>query len=433
MLKKLLSFCLAAALLLSAGVCAAALEAPLINTRGAIVGEMTTGTIVYELNADDRLYPASITKIMTAIVALENCEPYDVVTVSAEALRGLADLGSSVLLKEGEKMAFMDMLKYMLIPSGNDAANAIAEHVAGSIPAFIEMMNKKAEELGCTDTHFTNAHGLHDDNHYTTARDLLKIAEYAMKNETFAEIVKIDRTVLAATNMRDQQTISSTNHLISRWRTREYYYEGAIGIKTGTTTPAGLCLVSGVKEGDLTYITVVLGAEKAEDGTMGNFTETIKLLDYARKGFAIQPMATVNDPVAEASVALGRDADAVTLLPQQGVTALLPVDFSTKDVITDCVIDQDIKAPVEKGDVLGKVTYYYRGVEYGTVNLVAASSIKRSTWLYLVDTIINVFSSTLFKVVVGMLVLAVVIIILVAAVSRRSRRRSSYYRGRRRR
>jgi D-alanyl-D-alanine carboxypeptidase (penicillin-binding protein 5/6) len=434
-LKKSLSLCLTVLLaLVWLAPGARALEAPHIDAKGAIVGEVTTGSIIYELNADTQLYPASTTKIMTAILALENCEPYDVITVSKSALDGLADQGSSIMLKEGEKMAFMDMLKYLLVSSGNDAANALAEHVSGSVSAFVELMNKKAQELGCTNTHFSNPHGLHDDNHYTTARDLLKIAEYAMRNETFAEIVMIDRTQLAATNMRDQQTISSTNHLISRWRSRDYYYEGAIGIKTGSTTPAGLCLVSGVRSGDLTYITVVLGASKLEDGTMGSFTETIKLLDYAKKGFSVQPLATAADPVAEAEVALGRDADAVTLIPARGVTALLPVDFDTKDVVMDCRVQPDVKAPVEKGDVLGTVTYYYNGHEYDTVDLVAAASIKRSTWLYIVDTIVSIFSSTLFKVVIGLLVLTVLVVILIAAVARRGRRRRSrQYRGRRRR
>ena len=133
-------------------------------------------------------------------------------------------------------------------------------------------------------------------------------------------------------------------------------------------------------------------------------------------------------------MALGRDADAVTLIPARGVTALLPVDFDTKDVVMDCRVQPDVKAPVEKGDVLGTVTYYYNGHEYDTVDLVAAASIKRSTWLYIVDTIVSIFSSTLFKVVIGLLVLTVLVVILIAAVARRGRRRRSrQYRGRRRR
>ena len=271
MFKKIFAACLAAACLITG---ANALEEPTINAKAAIIGETKTDTVVYEHNADDMLYPASTTKIMTAILALEYGNMSDTVTVSDNAIDLLKDSGGSIMLKKGEQMNFRDMVIYLLVSSGNDAANVLAEHISGSIPAFVELMNAKAQELGCTNTHFANPHGLHADNHYTTARDLLKIAEYAMQNEDFAQIVMIDKTVLPATNMHSEQTISNTNHLISLWHSRDYFYEGAIGIKTGSTTPAGYCLVSGVNSGDLTYITVVLGAEKAEDGTIGSFTET---------------------------------------------------------------------------------------------------------------------------------------------------------------
>lgn len=438
MLKKIISAFMAA---LSLACLAAsninALEPPSINAKGAIIGEMKTGETVYELNADQKLYPASTTKIMTAILALENGDPSDVVTVSANAVDSLEDSGSNVLLKEGEQMNFLDMVTYLLVASGNDAANALAEHIAGSSDAFVQMMNDKALELGCTNTHFVNPHGLHDENHYTTARDLLKIAEYAMANETFASIVKIDRTTLPATNMRGEQTISTTNHLISRWRSRDYYYDGAIGIKTGSTTPAGLCLVSGVESGDLTYITVILGAEKGEDGSLGSFTETIKLLDYARSGFSLQPIVQNTDPVAEAPVALGKDTDSVVLSPSGGVTVLLPVDFDPSKVEITCTVDENIKAPIEKGQVLGSAVYSYNGKEYATVDLVASDAVRRSTWLFIVDTILGIFSSTIFKIVVGVILLAVLAFIIFGVFNRRKRRRRSRriggYQGRRRR
>ena len=402
-----------------------ALTPPTIDAKGAIVGESTTGEIVFAQNADEKLYPASTTKIMTAILALEYGNLADTVTVSANAVKSLEGTGSSVMLKEGEQMNMLDMVTYLLVASGNDAANALAEHISGSTAAFVDLMNTKAKELGCTDTHFANAHGLHDENHYTTARDLLKISQYAMSNGTFAELVKIDKTVLPATNMHAEQTISTTNHLISLWRSRDYFYEGAIGIKTGSTTPAGLCLVSGIQSGDLTYITVVLGATKAEDGTMGSMTETIKLLDYVKGGFQIQSMVNGTDPVAEAPVALGKDADTVVLVPENGFTALLPVDFKQEDVTCTYKINEDIKAPVAKGDILGTATYSYNDKEYVTLNLVANDDVQRSTWLYFIDRVLNIFSSTFFKIIVGILVLLVLGFILLGIFGRRKRRRRS--------
>ena len=356
MYKKLCSFLLTFAIFASIlSINTYAAEPPQINAKGAIIGEMKTGEVVYEFNADEKLYPASTTKIMTAIIALENCSEDEIITVSSTAISGLAESGSSVLLKEGEQMRFIDMLTYLLVSSGNDAANALAEHVAGSQSAFVEMMNQKAQELGCQNTHFVNAHGLHNDEHYTTARDLMKIASYAMKNETFARIVKIDRTVLPATNKRGEQTISSTNLLISRWRRTDYFYEGAIGIKTGSTTPAGLCLVSGVNVDDLTYITVVLGASQGDDGAMGSFTETIKLLDYAKTGFALQNIASSTDPVTEAPVGLGKDVDSVILNPAEDVSALLPVGFDKSLINIESEVQPDIKAPVEKAPTLSLI------------------------------------------------------------------------------
>ena len=414
-------FCLTGVLAPSAR----ALTPPTLDAKGAIVGETTTGEIVFEQNADERLYPASTTKIMTAILALEYGNLEDTVTVSRDAVKSLENSGSSIMLKEGEQMNMLNMITYLLVASGNDAANVLAEHISGSIPAFVELMNNKAKELGCTNTNFVNPHGLHDENHYTTARDLLKISQYAMTNGTFAEIVKIDKTVLPATNMHGEQTISTTNHLISLWRSRDYFYEGAIGIKTGSTTPAGLCLVSGVQSGDLTYITVVLGASKAEDGTMGSMTETIKLLDYVKSGFQIQSMVTGTDPVAEAPVALGKDVDTVVLVPENGFTALLPVDFKQTDVVCETKINEEIKAPIAKGDVLGTATYSYNGKEYVTLNLVANDDVQRSTWLFIVDSILGIFSGTFFKIIALLLVLTVVAFFLMGLFGRRRRRRRS--------
>lgn len=429
MRKKVFSALMALALFISyLPAFALAAEAPQINAKGAIVGEMTTDTIIFEQNADEKLFPASTTKIMTAILAIENCEPDEIITVSESSIAGLSEMGSSILLQDGEQMRFTDMLQYLLIASGNDAANALAVHISGSVDAFVELMNAKAAELGCTNTHFANPHGLHDENHYTTPRDLLKIAEYAMKNSTFAETVKIDRTVLPATNKRGEQTITSTNHLISRWRNRDYYYEGALGIKTGFTTPAGYCLVSGVNSGELTYITVVMGASQSEDGVIGSFTETRKLLDYAKKGFSVQTIVQAGSPVTEAPVALGKDTDTVILGPESDITALLPTDFDPQQVQVTHVVEENIKAPIEKGQVLGSAEYSYDGQILATGPLVASDSVRRSLWLFIFDGVFGIFGGTAAKIIIGAAVLAVLLFFIYGTLNRKRRRR----RGRRR-
>ena len=230
-------------------VCAA--EPPAITSAAAILYEVKSDEILFEYNADVQRYPASTTKLMTAVVALENGNLTDTVTVSQSALDGLPERGSSVFLIAGEEMSFSDMLNYLLVASGNDAANALAEHVAGSVDNFVAMMNEKAAELGCTGTHFANPHGLHDENHYTTARDLLYIARYAMQNPTIAEIVAKPQIELAPTNKHaESTTLTTTNHLLTRIRRSEYYYPSVIGIKTGFTAPAGDCRIAAAQNDD---------------------------------------------------------------------------------------------------------------------------------------------------------------------------------------
>ena len=240
MLKKI--FCLAlAAVLCCTPVLAAPAPEHRVAAKGAILYELSTDTVLLEQDADMKLYPASTTKLMTALVAMEYGNPQDVVTVTRDAVDGLYEQGSASYLLVGEEISFMDLMRYLLIGSGNDAANALAIHVSGSVENFVELMNNTARELGCTNTHFVNPHGLHDEDHYTTARDLLKISLAAMKNETIAQLVAETEVVLPVTNKHDHTTTKyTTNHLISKKSTREYFYEGAIGIKTGYTTPAGM-------------------------------------------------------------------------------------------------------------------------------------------------------------------------------------------------
>lgn len=426
MVKKLLCMLIAAALLCTPVLAAAAPEHP-VAAKGAILYELNTDTILLEQNADARLYPASITKLMTALVALEFGNTEDIITVPAEAVDGLFELGSASYLLAGEEISFMDLLDYMLIASGNDAANAMAIHISGSIEAFVELMNNRAQALGCTNTHFVNPHGLHDEDHYTSARDLLYIAKAAMENPTIAEIVAKDEVVLPITNKHPQTTTKyTTNYLISKKSTRDYYYEGAIGIKTGTTTPAGLCLVAACVKGDYTYYTVVLGAEKGEDGEKTQFIETASLFDYGAENFSQQVMLSSSEPIAEVPVRLSNEKDCVVVTPSENITAMLPNAFETSDLKLDYTVQEDVVAPVKAGDVLGKLTVSYEGKSW-QLDLIASSDASRSTVLYVLDRITGFFSSTAFKIIVasivGLIVIFIVYAILVNRRHARQRRR----------
>ena len=423
MVKKIICLLFAAVLLATPALAAAAPEHP-VAAKGAILYELNTDTVLLEQDADARLYPASTTKLMTALVAMEYGNPEDIITVPAEAVDGLFELGSASYLLAGEEISFMDLMEYMLIASGNDAANAMAIHISGSISAFADLMNNRAQELGCTNTHFVNPHGLHDEEHYTSARDLLRIAKAAMQNPTIAEIVAKDEVVLPITNKHPQTTTKyTTNYLISRKSTREYYYEGAIGIKTGTTTPAGLCLVAACVKGDYTYYTVVLGAEKGENGERNQFIETAKLFDYGAENFSQQVMLSSSEPIAEVPVRLSNEKDSVVVTPSENITAMLPNAFETSDLTMKYTVEESVAAPVQAGDVLGKLTVSYEGKTW-QLDLVASSDAARSTVLYILDRITGFFASTAFKIIVASVVaLIVILVVYVILVNRRRAKR----------
>ena len=246
-----------------------------------------------ERNADAKRYPASTTKIMTCILALENCAPDEIVKVGKRATN-LNERNSKMGLKEGESYQMIDLLYGLMLPSGNDAAIAIAEHVGGSVAKFAEMMNAKAEELGMTDSHFVNPHGLHSDQHYTTARDLAVLAAYAMENETFAKIVSTTEYTATSTDGRVIR-LQSSNRLL-RDATAETYtpysclYADAIGIKTGDTNSAGKCLVAAARRNGTTYLLVLLNGKQSPSSATGlekdkysaqRFYDAAALFDYA--------------------------------------------------------------------------------------------------------------------------------------------------------
>jgi len=419
MLKKILCLALAAVL-----CCTPVLAAPApthtVNAKAAILYEVNTDTILMEQDADMKLFPASTTKLMTALIALEYGNPDDVVTVTNEAIDGLYELGSASYLLNGEQISFMDLMRYLLIGSGNDAANALAIHVSGSVEGFVDLMNNKAQELGMTNTHFVNPHGLHNEEHYTSARDLLTLTKVVMANEIIADLVAQDELVLPVTNKHDRTTTKyTTNHLLTNKSTGEYYYEGAIGIKTGTTTPAGLCLVAGCVKGDYTYYSVVLGCEKMEGRSL-QFEETIKLFNWGAATWSQQVMLSSSQPIADVPVRLGDEKDTVVVRPSDNITAMLPNTFETDDLEMDYTLAEDVVAPVKAGDVLGELTVRYEDKEY-QLDLVAADDVERSTMLYVLDRVTAFFTSTTFKIIVAAIVALIAILVAYAILINRKR------------
>ncbi len=259
----------------------------------ANIEDPTNAILGLERNADAKRYPASTTKIMTCIVALEEGDPDELVTVSKRACN-LSEKNSKMGLKPNERFSLIDLLYGLMLPSGNDAAIAIAEHIGGSISGFADLMNVKASDLGMTHSHFTNPHGLHNDNHYSTARDMAVLSAYAMQNETFRTIVSSVEYKAHSEDGREI-TLYSSNRLLRDASAKTYtpysaLYDFAIGIKTGDTHLAGKCLVAAARRNDTTYLLVLLHGENAPAGkeglekdqyTVQRFYDAIRLFDYA--------------------------------------------------------------------------------------------------------------------------------------------------------
>ena len=256
-----------AACLLTGPASAAEVPDPAIQAKAALLVDANTGRMVYGKNEHEELYPASLTKIMTALLTLEAVDGGQLtmdqqITATESALEGLAADGSTAGIQAGEVLTVEQLLECMLIVSANEACNILAEQVSGSVDAFVDAMNAKAEALGCEGTHFVNATGLHDSQHYTTAWDLYLITKEAMKHEDFMRICDTARATIPATNLSEERNLYTTNYLIDTWRSLGYIYSNAHGIKTGSTDEAGHCLVSSATEGSLSFISVALGGPR---------------------------------------------------------------------------------------------------------------------------------------------------------------------------
>ena len=399
-------------------------ELPMIEASAYIAVETGSNTVLFEHNADEQLYPASVTKLLTALVACDHLNLDDIIVVAQEDVEGLYEQGSSVFLKNGEEVTFENMLKYLLVASGNDAANAIARTVGGSKEGFAEMMNQKAIELGCTGTEFTNPTGLPDDAHKTTARDIYLIAMEVLENPLLVEICGTAKLVFPATNLHDETTFYSTNYLISTAKDDRYFYEGATGMKTGWTGAAGMCLVATAERNDLNILTVVLGAPKREDGSQGSFTETTKLLDYCFANYKKDIFIPATEPICDVTINLAKKDEAnLTLTLAEDYYDVLAKDTTREELSIVPLTDAEITAPIKKGDILGTASIAYDGEIRATIDLIAANDVERSQTAYIFSQIKAFFSSLAFKIIIGVLLALIVLLIVIRTINVRRKRR----------
>lgn len=351
-----------------------------INASSAILIDSDTGKILYEKSAYEKREPASTTKIMTALLTLEHTKLDDIATVSSDAITSVPSGYSSDLLKMGEELTIEDLLYALLLPSSNEAANVLAMHVAGSVDSFASMMNTKAVELGCKNTHFTNPNGVHDEEHYTTAYDLAIIAREAMKNDTFKKIVSTASYTLPSTNKysRIDRTLISTNDLIKKQS--DNYYEYAIGIKTGFTTPAKNCLVSSAVKDGKTLIAVVLGASTDNN----RYTDAKTLLNYGFDNFSKKDIVKAGSVVSTVEVKNATSATKeLNLIAETTINTIVTNDKLNDVINPEITLNEGLQAPIKKDDIVGTAKYIVDNIQY-TINLKAGSEVKKSYILYIV-------------------------------------------------
>lgn len=375
-------------LLLINNICMAATPNFDVHCASAILIDARTGDVLYEKNSNKQSYPASTTKILTAYIALtQNLNMNSEIIPSRNSVMSVPTGSSIAYFSENEKLTLEQVLFGLLLPSGNDAANILAEHISGSNTSFAELMNITAEKLGATSSHFTNPSGLHDNEHYTTAADLAKIAFNAMKIPKFKEIVSQSRYIMPKTNVsKTDRTFINTNKLLT---SGEYYYESATGIKTGYTSQAGNCLVSSASKDGVELIAVVLGGHTIPVGKSAIYTDTINLFNFGFGNYhnnqlvAPSNLITTVIPKKSGKKTLELVTDSpINVLVENG-------DTPTFDKIIS--LNEKIVAPIKKGDVLGTLTYTKNGENVGIVNLVAKTDIEKELWIWVLLKILLSF------------------------------------------
>ena len=367
------------------------------NSPSAILMEPKTGKILYSKDAFSRMYPASTTKLMTAILTLENCNLDDIVTVSHNAIYSIPVGYSHASLQEGEELTVEQLLNVLLIPSANDAAVALAEHISGSVEEFANLMNNKAKELGCLDTHFVNPNGVHDENHYSTAYDLALIGMYAMKFDDIMRIAIVNQYTLPKTNKYNEtnRIFNATNGLISK--NNEYYYPNATGLKTGYTDKSGYCIVATAKKDDVELLEVVFGSDSIKE----RYEDCIKLFDYGFENYSYDNLVTANEIIETKEInGATKETKSLNIIAKSDINVLLKNNVDVNSLEPNISIHDNLSAPIAKDSVIGTISYEVDGINYST-DLIAETTVEASN-----------FETIIFRVLLIFLILYLLVIIL---------------------
>lgn len=436
--SRILSFLLVVPMVLSLLVLpSSALEPIELFCTNAVLFSANYNEVLYSKDAYERAYPASITKVMTCLLALEAVEYGQlsldtVITAGETRMQDVTPTYVNGGIKLGEELTVEELLYMTLLISYADSTNMLAVAVDGTIEAFVEHMNRKASELGCRGTHFTNPVGIHNAEHYSTAYDLALIMQESLKYDTFRTIIKTTKHTTPATNLSGERFYYNSNALISNLYYFGYVYDKCIGGKTGTTDEAGRCLVAAAEDDDTLLISVILGSGPMEvpgdtELRQGQFRESKRLLEWGFQNFHRVTITRDSEPVAKVAVTMSRQTDEVNVKPQGSITRTLPRDLDLDEIETEITLfSREVEAPVEEGQVMGTMKLSYEGDVYGVLDLVAVTSVERSELLYKKQQFLNfIHTSGVQLALAAVLVLAALVLLrLIVFRSARGRRRA---------
>ncbi|HOU09647.1 MAG TPA: D-alanyl-D-alanine carboxypeptidase family protein [Clostridiales bacterium] len=392
-----------------------ALPALALRSRIILLASLDNGSIIFSKNAEMKTSPASLTKIVTALLVLERCKDLEAkVTVPEYAVRMFDNTDSSNAgIVAGEVLSVGDLLRCMLVKSANEAAAILADHVAGGQDEFVAMMNAYLIKLGCKNTAFVNVHGLDAQGQYTTASDMLKIVLKALEYPEFVKITSMTKVTIPPTNKSAKRELASTN-LMMNSNYREYYCKYVSGIKTGSTSTAGKCVAAKASKDGYSYVALVMQApyDDFDNDSVkenGAFIDCKKLLEWTFDHISLESVADPKKIVTEVRVNLSSTEDYVSLVPEKEVFALVPSGTDDTSVLIEPIgesLPESIDAPVEKGRVIGRARILYAGEEIAQVNLAASKEVKRNIALYLLAQLHKASGTAVFKIVAAAAVAA---------------------------
>lgn len=395
-------------------------QAPELSAQAAYLFDRTTGTVLLDKNASERHYPASMTKIMTALITLEHANLTDEVTVEQSDLDMITADSSNAGLRAGEKLTVENLLACLLLPSANESAYTLARCVAGDYQSFVNMMNDKAAELGCTGTHFVNPCGLHDDDHYTTAHDMALILAAAENDADFVRISGSATWDLPETNMNPARTIKNTNLLVNP--ESSLHLDGVTCGKTGYTGDAGRCLAAAGSRDGMDIVGVVMDAPDTT-GTSAAITDMHELLSWGFAAWQTTDLVKPSDVLGTTAVRLSKDGEKLNVASADTLTATVPAGVTAGDLDIALSWSNPLTAPVEANESLGQATVSYQGRELGTLGAVAAFGMRLSIPAFIMDWL-----SDPIHMIAVVAVLVLVFVIIGLAASGKSRRRQRNYR-----